>query len=57
MTKRGNLAYVLKKKSGQVAEKEELTKEEIQKRAEALKREEEQRVLSTLKSVDTGMRP
>ena len=57
MTKRGNPAYVSKKISGEVAEKEELTKEEIQKRAEALKREEEQRVLSTLKSVDTGMRP
>ena len=37
MTKRGNPAYVSKKISGEVAEKEELTKEEIQKRAEALK--------------------
>jgi hypothetical protein len=38
-----------KKKAGQVAEKGELTKEEIQKRAKALRREKEQRVLSTLK--------
>jgi hypothetical protein len=38
-------------------ENEELTKEEIQKRAEAIRREEEQRVLSTLKKRGYRYRP